>query len=443
MPSRRVRITILGISLLLLLGAGAALAGSVEHDKLRSGERVVISENEVLGHDLYAFAGTVVVDGTIEGDLVAGAGVVTVNGTVEGDLTVGAGQVFVLGEVQGDVRAGAGDVTVDGTIGEDLLVGSGRLHVRDGGTIGEDLFFAAGAVVLDGDVEGDIAGTAGEYVRNGSVGGTEDVVIDPGAEPPPDPGDPADLPRLVGDGVRQWVSVVILGALGLLLVPNALRTTEGALRRRPLASAGMGIGVIVGYLIGVIALLLLAILAAIALASVTLDGMAAIVVWGGILTLLVSTFLLIVATLYLVDVVVGLAVGQLAARGWATSRWHELALLAGGSFVIVLVMNLPVIGPMAKLVVIVLGLGAMAVAVGEWWTRGHPPAVVAFPAAPPAPASPSPAPSAAPAMAPPAEALPAADAPAEAPAGPAEPAPPTPKTTRSRKPKAPPVEPAG
>jgi cytoskeletal protein CcmA (bactofilin family) len=438
MPSRRVRFSIIGMSVLMLLGAGAVLAGTVEHDKLRAGERVVISENEVLGHDLYAFAGTVVVDGTIEGDLVAGAGVVTVNGTVEGDLTVGAGQVFVLGEVHGDVHAGAGDVTVDGTIGEDLLVGSGRLHVRDGGTIGEDLLFAAGAVVLDGDVAGDIAGTAGEYVRNGSVGGTEDVVIDPGAEPPPDPGDPADLPRLVGDGVRQWVSVVILGALGLLLVPNALRTTEGALRRRPLASAGMGIGVIVGYLIGVIALLLLAILAAIALASVTLDGMAAIVVWGGILTLLVSTFLLIVATLYLVDVVVGLAVGQLAARGWATSRWHELALLAGGSFVVVLVMNLPVIGPIAKLVVIVLGLGAMAVVIGEWWSRGHPPTPVAFPTPAPVAAPPPPlaAPPAAPSAPPPPEPPPAESSPAA-------PATPKPRTARPRKPKAPPPEPAG
>jgi hypothetical protein len=434
MPSRRVRFAIAGLGALLVLGTGLALAGGGGNDKLQTGERVVIAEGSTLPHDLYAFAGTVVVDGEIQGDLVAGAGVVTVNGNVEGDVVVGAGQVFVLGQVNGDVRAGSGDITVGGDIGEDLLVGSGRLHVLAGGSIGEDLFFAAGAVIVDGDVEGDIVGTAGEYVRNGSVGGSEDVVIDPEAQPPfpgfPAPPAPDDVSTLVADAVRQWVSVVLLGALGLLLVPNALRTTEGALRRRPLASAGMGIGVLVGSLIGSIALVLLTILAAIALASITLDGMGAIVVWGGILTLLVSIFLLIVATLYLVDMVVGLAVGQLVARGWAVSRWHELALLAGGSFVVVLVTNLPGIGPIAKLVVIVLGLGAMAVAVGEWWTRRHPPAAVTFPAAPVAPAS-------TPAAAPPPEAPspPPPEAVAEPPAEPqADPEPPQPRTTRSRKP---------
>jgi hypothetical protein len=417
MPARPVRIALLGLIALLALGAGVAVAGGGVNEKLHTGERVVIEEGEVVTHDLYAFAGTVVVNGTVEGDLVAGAGVVTVNGTVEGDLTVGSGQVFVLGDVEGDVRAGAGQLTVGGSVGEDLLVASGQLTVVPGGSIGEDLIFSSGQVVVDGSVEGSILGIAGEYERNGTVGGTEDVTIDPGAEPPISPGipRPEDVPIIVGDAVRQWVSVVILGGLGLLLLPNAVRTTEGALRRRPLASAGMGIGVLVGYLIGFIALILLMILAAIALASVTLDGLAAIVIWGGILTLLGSVFLLIVGALYLVDVVVGMAVGKLAARGWATSRWHELALMIGGSFVVVLVTNVPVIGPLAKLVVIVLGFGAMAVVIGEWWTRGHPPTAATFPAAPPAPAAPSPSPSAAPATAPPAETPPPAGPPTEPP----------------------------
>jgi hypothetical protein len=437
MPARLARPALLGLIALLALGAGVAVAGGGVNDKLQTGERVVIEEGQRIPHDLYAFAGTVVMNGTIEGDLVAGAGVVTINGTVEGDLTVGSGQVFVLGEVLGDVRAGTGQMTVGGSIGEDLLVASGQLTVSPGGSIGEDLIFTSGQAVVDGAVEGSILGTAGEYERNGTVGGTEDVTIDPGVAPPVAPGVPAPE-VVVGDAVRHWVSVVVLGGLGLLLVPNAMRATEGALRRRPLASAGLGIGVLVGYLIGFIALILLLILAAIALASVTLDGLAALVIWGGILTLLVSMFLLIVGTLYVVDAVVGLAVGQLTARGWATSRWHELALLIAGSFVVVLVMNLPVIGPIAKLVVIVLGLGAMAVAIGEWWSRGHPPTPVTFPAQAPVAAPSEPPPAVAPPPPPEAPSSAPPERTSEPPAAPA----PTPRPTRARKPKAPPADPS-
>jgi cytoskeletal protein CcmA (bactofilin family) len=444
MASRRIRIIALGLVVLFLTGTAAALAGGEGKDKLQTGEQVVLREDQVVAHDLYAFAGTVQVDGTVEGDLVVGAGMVTINGLVEGDLIAGTGQVFINGEVTGDVRAGTGTLVLAGTVGEDLMAGAGRIDVTESGTVGEDLFFAAGEVRVDGTVDGNVVGTASRYTRNGTVGGTEDVIIEPEPEPPVAPGFPRpdQLPTLIGDAVRQWVSVILLGGLGLLLAPRAVRASGSALRRRPLASAGLGIGVLVGSLIGVIAVLLLAILLAILLGSVTLDGLAGFTIWGGILSILVWTFVLILAMAYLVDAVVGVAIGQMVERGWSKSRWHELALLIGGSFLVVLVTNLPFIGPVAKLVVIVLGLGAMAVAIGEWWSRGHPPTPVAFPAAAPTwpvaqPATPpaeTPPPAAA---APPAAPAPPATAPAQAPAA-------KPRATRTRKPKPPepPAEPS-
>jgi hypothetical protein len=440
MTSRRVRFALVGLLALILLGTGVVLAGGGVDDKLRSGQEVVVGEDETVAHDLYAFAGSVVVEGIVEGDLVTGSGGVTINGRVEGDLTVGSGQVVINGEVTGDVRAGTGLITVNGSIGEDLLVASGRMTITDSGSIGEDLIFTSGQVVVDGDVTGSILGIAGEYTRNGTVGGTEDVTIDPGAAPQPPPTE--DVTGLLGDALRQWVTVVLLGGLLLLVAPRAVLASEEALRRRPIASAGLGLGVIVGCLVGVIALFLFMILAAIAFGSITLDALAGLVIWGGILTFLVGTFLLVVAASYLVDAVVGMAIARLAMRDWATSRWHEFALLVGGSFVVVLVTSLPAIGGVAKLVVIVLGLGAMAVAFGEWWSGRNPPTPVAFPAAPVAPA---PAAAVAPAPAPeppaPVEPAPPAEPPAPTPAEPAaEPAPPA-KPARTRKPKPPPSEP--
>jgi hypothetical protein len=103
----------------------------------------------------------------------------------------------------------------------------------------------------------------------------------------------------------------------------------------------------------------------------------------------VTTFAIIVACSYVVDAVVGLTLARLVTREAPTSRWLEFALMVVGVLVVVIVTNLPVIGFLAKLAVIILGLGAMAVAVGEWWSRRHPPET------PPAHWPPSPAPPAA------------------------------------------------
>ena len=385
MFSRRLWILIAGLATVLLLGVSVVAAGGDPNDKVLTGDRVTIEAGETVSHDLYVFGGDLVVDGTVEGDLVAGAGTVTINGTVEGDLVVGSGRVFVNGEVTGDVRAGAGEVTVDGTVGEDLLAGTGVLRISAAGEVGEDLIFGAGQVVVDGTVDGSVLGTASEYTRTGTVGGTEDVTIETGGGEPGQPSEPepSEPIRMVREGLIQFVTVVLLGALGLLLVPRAVRASESSLRQRPLASAGLGVGVIVGYIIQFIAVILLMILVAIAFSAAALEALAGIAIWLGILDLMITTFVLVVSCAFIVDFVVGLALARLVTRDWAQNRWQELALLAGGAFVVVLVTSLPAIGGIAKLVIIVLGLGAMALAFAEWWQRRNPPVPPPFTPAPP------------------------------------------------------------
>ncbi|HJT64437.1 MAG TPA: polymer-forming cytoskeletal protein [Candidatus Limnocylindria bacterium] len=389
MLSRRFRFALLGLMGLLLLGVGVALAGGGVSDKIHTGGSFSVGADETVSHDLYVFVdttymapegwqGDVVVDGTVEGDLIAGAGRVTINGTVHGDLLAGAGVVEINGEVAGDVRAGSGDLTIAGTVGEDVVAGAGTLIITETGDIGEDLIFLAGNVQVDGSVAGNVLGTASTYVRSGTVGGTEIVTLDRGGAPL-EPGEPPSEPvRIAGDALRQWVTVLFFGGLGLLLVPGAVRASESALRRRPLASAGIGLGLLLGYLIQFIAVILLMILLAIAFGSVTLDALAGISIWLGILDLFVTTFALVVSAAFLVDMVVGLALAQLVERGWAKSRWQEYTLLALGALIVVAATSLPGIGGVVKLVVILLGLGAMGVAFGEWWSRRRPPATPPF-----------------------------------------------------------------
>lgn len=393
MRSRPLRLATLGVLGLLAAGLGVALAGGGVEDKVRTGDTISVEAGEVVAHDLYVFGGDVTVDGTVEGDLVIGSGSVVVNGRVEGDLLVGAAQLAINGEVGGDARIGAGRITVAGTVGEDLLAGAGQLDVLSGGRVGEDLIFGAGEVRVAGDVSGSILGGASTYSRTGTVGGTEDVTLDTDDEPAA----PTGPTTILGDALRQLLTVVLFGAIALWLVPNALRASEGALRRRPLASIGLGIGILVGFIIQFIAVILLMILLALALGSITLDALAGLVIWAGIVDLMLSTLALVAAASFVVDAVVGLALGQLVARGWAQNRWQELALLVIGAVIVVALTSAPEIGGLVKLGVIVLGLGAMTVAASEAWQRRHPPAAPSWAAQPPAapagtPASPGPTP---------------------------------------------------
>jgi hypothetical protein len=49
------------------------------------------------------------------------------------------------------------------------------------------------------------------------------------------------------------------------------------------------------------------------------------------------------------------------------SRWQELGLLAGGAAVVVIATSLPIVGGLAKLLVIVFGLGALGLAAWRGW----------------------------------------------------------------------------
>jgi hypothetical protein len=388
MLARSVRIAALGVLALILVGVGAVMAGGDVEDKLRTGDTVTVDAGEVVAHDLYVFGGEVIVDGTVEGDLVVASGTVTINGSVLGDLVAGTGDLFVHGTVDGDARVGAGRITLTGSVGEDLLAGAGQIDVAASGSVGEDLIFGAGDVTVSGAIAGSVYGTATTYSsRNGSVAGSENVTLDTGFEP----SEPAlsEPVRIAADALRQLLTVVLFGAVGLWLIPGALRASESALRRRPLASVGMGIGILVGYIIHFIAVILLMILIGVALGSVSLDGLAGIAIWAGIVDLMISTLALVVAASFVVDAVVGLALAQLVARGWAQSRWQELFLLVVGALIVVAVTSLPEIGGIVKLCVIVLGLGAMTVAAAEAWQRRHPPAAPSWGAQAAAPTPPA------------------------------------------------------
>jgi hypothetical protein len=380
--------TLLVISAVTLVLAQDELLGG----KVRTGQTVTVGADETVDGNIYIFAGTATVDGTVQGDLTVFAGTINVNGTIDGDILAAGGTLTIAGEVEGDVRMAGGTLTASSGIGGDALAAGGQVNVGSGGSVAGDLIVSGGQVSVAGDVAGSIEGTAGTYSRTGTVGGSEHVVINALRDDRVDPA--RDAMDDVVDAIRHFVILLLLGALLLWLMPRWLRSAETALRERPLASVGYGFLTLLGYIVFIIAVVLLVILLALIFGVAQLGALVAIIIVAGVLALLVGTFLFVLAVAYLADIVVGLALGRMFMSGRQMSRWQEVGLMAAGLAIVVIVTSLPVIGGIVKLVVIILGLGALAVAAWSWW-RGRrrgapPPSVQPVAATPPPPAEPMP-----------------------------------------------------
>jgi cytoskeletal protein CcmA (bactofilin family) len=346
------------IPIALAMLSAAALAQETElGGKLRSGQEVVVPAGETVAGDLYAAAGTVRVDGRVDGDLIATGGQVTVAGTVTGDLLAAAGSTTISGEVGGDVRVATGQARVQGQVREDLLVAAGQASVASGARVGGDLVFAAGRTAMDGTVAGGVLGTTGSYLRRGSVAGSERVTVQQPAQQPPILAD-----RLL-DGLRRYVSILVVGALLLWLLARTVLGAANSVLVRPLASFGVGILAVVGAVIGLGVLLVLAVLVAILLGLLGLGSLTGVTVFGGILVAAIIVFLLVVALGFGAQAAVGLALGRLLLSGETRSFGRAFGALALGVLVVVLVSAIPVAGGVLEAVVVLLGLGGLVVAV--------------------------------------------------------------------------------
>ena len=330
----------------------------------------MVPANESVDGDLYLVGGTVTMDGNVDGDLTVVGGQVTVNGTVTGDVLAAGGMISIGGTIEGDLRQAGGQTTLGGDVGEDVLAAGGQVTVASTGQIGGDLIVAGGDISVDGAVDGSIEASAGAYDRTGSVGGTERVVV----------GDPDDETETavepIGDAISHFVALLVLGALAIWLVPRTVNGAEAKLRERPLLSLGGGVAALVGYFVFIIVAILLIVLTSIVFGVLSLESLVGLAVTSGVLGILVVSFLLAVAVGFGADIVVALAVARLTGRGGMGNRWRELTLFAIGAAVVVIVTSLPVVGGVAKLLVVLFGLGALALGVyGTWRARRQAPRV--------------------------------------------------------------------
>jgi len=359
------------VSMLMALVAVPALAAEI---------RTGVAPGEVIDDDVYAAGGAVTVDGTINGDLVAAGGMVVVNGKVTGSVMAAGGTVIVNGEVGHTVRAAGGSVTVNGVVGRDVVIAGGTLVLADRAKVPGDVLCAGGNAEISGDIGGDVKGSAGNMVLSARVGGNVEVEaenlkltptarvegnltytsenaakLEPGAQvggattrklPERETREDRGWPFFgLGWEIFGFLAALVVGVIGILLIPGRTRGVSDALRSRPWHSLAWG------------ALLLFVTPIAIVVMCVTLIG----------IPLALMTLALYLIALYLCQVIVGLVLGR-----WILHYLREVdtkAMMVGalalGLIILAILRVIPFLGFFVWLFTFLFGLGALLV----WFRR--------------------------------------------------------------------------
>lgn len=360
---------ILGIS--LFSGGIAANASSVQ-----TKNNVFIGADQISDGTLYAAGQTVTMAGTVHGDFFCAGQTVDVVGTVDGDIICAAQQLNIKGKVGGNVRLAGQQVTIASDVHGSATVFGQTVNFEQQSKIGGDLTLGAQAATLSGIIGRDIAGSAQSVRISGTVGrdirlevdklalsstakingdltytSNTDATVEQGSvitgaavrNQPTQESKPAAqnsfLAALVAE-LYWFIALLLMGVAVMLFKPRLLARTAERIRVEPGAVVGWG-------LLGVLAPPLVILLLMITLVGLPLALLVG-VVWAAMLLLSVM--------------LTGHAVGRLLLdliKLKANEGWQQFLGLMLGLLVLLALSLIPFVGPAAKVLAIVFGVGSL------------------------------------------------------------------------------------
>jgi len=370
---RRWLATLSGSIIIAALFAWLPLEASAAD--LRQGSDVTVARTETVNDDIYAGAGTINIGGTVNGNVIAGGGTITVSGNITRDLIVGGGTINVTGHVGGSIIAAGGNLTLSGPVEHDIVVTGGMIDISSGATIGRDLLVAggtatvsapvtrrvqmsSGSLTLKNHVGGDVRGRVDHLKLDGAqIGGNLDYTSNnavelvngarvAGTTTRHTPTDANSARNGFLGWLRELIGLFALGLLMIFLLPGVSARAIDTLRALPWPSLGIGAAILV--ITPLVALIIFII-------GLLIGGW-----WLGVL--LVPIWILVLAIGYVVS---GFLLGRLlfAQLGWG--GYHDALALLGGLFVLTILGLIPILGGLVGLAAVVLGAGALALAVSQ------------------------------------------------------------------------------
>ncbi len=326
------------------------------NDLFAAGPEVQLNE-EIYG-DAIAAGGAVTLDATVRGDAMIAAGKIRVRGTIDEDLYVAGGDVELAGHVAGSLRLAGGEVDIDRAAVIDGGVSLAGGSVKVDGRLGQYLQVAAGSVEIDGQIAGDVEVAGGE-LNVGPQAVIDGALTFRGPKPPKvasgaqirggvkhieEKRDTPALRHLLGTFAILWlIGWIIVGCILMAVWPGFARSVTDTASRR------FGISLLTGFLV------LFAAPVVILMLCVSLLGI---------------PLGLLVLCLYLVILPLGYLASAAAIGDWllprvrkgAIATRHRVFMLLGVLIALFIVTQVPFIGGLIGLLVILTGMGSLLLA---------------------------------------------------------------------------------
>ncbi|MBN2096025.1 hypothetical protein JW752_01350 [Candidatus Peregrinibacteria bacterium] len=341
-----------------------------------AGEEIL--STETINDDYYGAGGTIQMESNVNGDLILGGGRIMVNSVVSQDLMLGGGEITIKGEVRDDARVVGGNIMMNALVKDDLIIAGGNIELGESGFVGSDVTVAGGNVVINGQINGNLQGTASNLYINSIIKGNvalvsvKQLTFGPNGKVmgnllyrSPAPSKTVNEETVMGvvdykptefavtnQDFRTIVSSVIAGLsvfsfLSLLLaglivlalfrfyMPNAVQTVY----QKPMASVGIGFLVLI--LTPIIAVLFL----------ITGIGWVFFFILMA-LWLIALFFAKLIATL-----MIGMKLIRLTDKSGFLRVFGSFSL---GALIYVLLTLIPIVGWIIKFALVLMGLGGMA-----------------------------------------------------------------------------------
>ncbi len=149
-------------------------------------EQYLVPEGETREADLYIWAQSLEIAGTLDGDLIAGFQEGKITGTVTQDLNGMCETMRISGVVGDDVRFACETFYLDGHIGGDFIVVAKRIEISETAVIDGDAIIACATATVDGAIGGRARIMTGFLDMNGTIAGNAEITTDGGMRLGPD-----------------------------------------------------------------------------------------------------------------------------------------------------------------------------------------------------------------------------------------------------------------
>lgn len=177
--------------LFLFLGwiVSFALVSSIQAAEFLSGQAVTIAADETWEGDVYIFAQSVNVEGTINGDLVVYAQRLHVSGTIEGGVIAAAQGILLEGTYGRSCRIAcqAGKIGAGTQMKRDLVAACYSLEVDKRASIDGDLVYAGYQAMLGGTIQEDVWAAVNRAEVSGKIGRELSITTDSNHQQGPPP----------------------------------------------------------------------------------------------------------------------------------------------------------------------------------------------------------------------------------------------------------------